>query len=579
MTTYYVGKQGSDSNNGQSPDASAAANKPWLTIGKALGSSGIASGDTVYIGTGTYREVVTVNMTSATAETKIIGDVANSQGFKDGSGVLIASGDVIWTAYLTTDTVAPSGTVLLNLNGRDFLTFQTIIMVGSGAAAPSIIGANTTNSVNITLRELTLLNSTVAQTIGYTGLADVASNWLIDRCLFLTFNNASISINLPTSTTADYDTNFVVQNCVFYQLGSNGVSVSASGANSFKAGGVDVWNCTLVTGSGNLLITNSSGLSTSIPCTAYDNMIIVGNGSTLNANTSGQIIGDFNRRFPSTTLTNVTAGVNDVAGNINAPLLEIGQAWLNGRSPRPFLMPMALSPLLGFGNQSGAPTVDFLNRARPSGGGSASTTAPDSGTATAGTGTTLVDALKSWTTNAFAGFVVKLTGGTGSGQQRIVQSNTGTTLTVDRAWSTTPDVTSTYTIDHPGRYAAVGYLERHDSMRVGSSLGADSGGYGEIVGPGDHDFVVAVDPVSTTISIGVKWDSNHGDTNKPQAKIINGNEVGVSDQTVTATGSAGSAYETLTFSAFTPTAVGIVTLRLISRAINGNGIVAWDTFS
>src|ERR1051325_3311383 len=99
MTTYYVSPSGSDSNNGLGPDASHASNKPWLTIGKALGASGIASGDIVYIAPGTYREVVTVNMTSATVETQVIGDPANAQGFKNGSGVLLAAGEIQWTCF------------------------------------------------------------------------------------------------------------------------------------------------------------------------------------------------------------------------------------------------------------------------------------------------------------------------------------------------------------------------------------------------------------------------------------------------------------------------------------------------
>lgn len=41
MTTYYVSPNGSDSNNGLGPDASHASNKPFLTIGKILGASGV----------------------------------------------------------------------------------------------------------------------------------------------------------------------------------------------------------------------------------------------------------------------------------------------------------------------------------------------------------------------------------------------------------------------------------------------------------------------------------------------------------------------------------------------------------
>ena len=72
MATYYISNWGSDSNNGLGPDPTHASNKPWLTIAKALGAAGIASGDTVYLCPGTYRELVTVNMTSATVETKVV---------------------------------------------------------------------------------------------------------------------------------------------------------------------------------------------------------------------------------------------------------------------------------------------------------------------------------------------------------------------------------------------------------------------------------------------------------------------------------------------------------------------------
>lgn len=80
-------------------------------------------------------------------------------------------------------------------------------------------------------------------------------------------------------------------------------------------------------------------------------------------------------------------------------------------------------------------------------------TALDSGTATAGAATTLTDASKAWTVNAYANKVVKITGGTGSGQVRTIASNTATVLTVDTAWATNPDATSTYEIVEDLHYA------------------------------------------------------------------------------------------------------------------------------
>lgn len=84
----------------------------------------------------------------------------------------------------------------------------------------------------------------------------------------------------------------------------------------------------------------------------------------------------------------------------------------------------------------------------------------DSGTATSGAATTLTDTGKSWTIDEWAGKVVKITGGTGSGQFRGIASNTATVLTVDTAWTTNPDVTSVYEILEDLHYAL------YDSTRL-----------------------------------------------------------------------------------------------------------------
>jgi hypothetical protein len=69
------------------------------------------------------------------------------------------------------------------------------------------------------------------------------------------------------------------------------------------------------------------------------------------------------------------------------------------------------------------------------------------GTATAGASTTLTNSAKSWTTNQWANYQIRITGGTGAGQIRTIASNTGTVITVGTAWATNPDATSTYSIE------------------------------------------------------------------------------------------------------------------------------------
>lgn len=68
------------------------------------------------------------------------------------------------------------------------------------------------------------------------------------------------------------------------------------------------------------------------------------------------------------------------------------------------------------------------------------------GTATSATATTLVNSGKTWTTNQWANYQVRIVSGTGAGQVRSITSNTGTTLTIP-TWTTTPDATSVYSIE------------------------------------------------------------------------------------------------------------------------------------
>lgn len=69
------------------------------------------------------------------------------------------------------------------------------------------------------------------------------------------------------------------------------------------------------------------------------------------------------------------------------------------------------------------------------------------GTATAGGASTIDNSAKAWATNQWANFQIRITAGTGAGQIRTISSNTGTSITVSAAWTTTPDATSVYSIE------------------------------------------------------------------------------------------------------------------------------------
>lgn len=70
----------------------------------------------------------------------------------------------------------------------------------------------------------------------------------------------------------------------------------------------------------------------------------------------------------------------------------------------------------------------------------------EKGTASAGAATTLTDASRSWEVDRWKFTIVQIVRGTGAGQFRYVTTNTSTQLTVNAAWTTTPDATSVYEI-------------------------------------------------------------------------------------------------------------------------------------
>jgi len=74
------------------------------------------------------------------------------------------------------------------------------------------------------------------------------------------------------------------------------------------------------------------------------------------------------------------------------------------------------------------------------------------GTATAGGATTLTNSAKTWGTNMWANYQVRIKSGTGVGQIRTIASNTGTVLTVSAAWAVNPDATSVYAIEGNSDY-------------------------------------------------------------------------------------------------------------------------------
>jgi hypothetical protein len=241
MATYYVRPDGNNANAGTGP----ATNQAWQTLTKALGATGIASGDTVYVAPGSYNESVTIGMTSATATTSVIGDPTASQF----TGV--AAGPVYWTVY-TALGASPTLTSII-ATSKNFLSFQNIYFDGGTVQFTTSTNTSFTNCqfingyngawiVDLTSPTSTALNATFTKCT-FTGRdflvrfqgQNVADSTSFVNCLAMGARLAFVGTNCQ----------YTVYNCTFFGIRAN-PAISLSGGNAtFKSNFVNnlFYNC------------------------------------------------------------------------------------------------------------------------------------------------------------------------------------------------------------------------------------------------------------------------------------------------------------------------------------------------
>jgi hypothetical protein len=561
MSTYYVSPYGSDSNAGTSASSSGA----WLTIAKGLGASGVAVGDTLYICPGTYYEQVTPNKAPASEGERItvIGDVNNVSGFTDGSGNKVPKGDVIWQARSAGKWTDSSSNPAITWTGKSYYTLRGFTIFSYESANAIRID---TSSSNIILEDCFVFARQTC--VCATPSVDVVLNVTLRRCSFVSVVGAPVYIEPGSAPSSQLDLNVLMDSCLVLSVnGSYAVRFLPRAGN--MAGGITISSCTCV-GAACIYLGTNTTLNPTYPVEVKGCLLIGGNAE--NAQANGQIKEVAANYIVCGSTARINLGAGDIDPNtiVNSTVSAVEYAFKLSLE----LLANTPQSLWYLGSPESA--LDLNNRIRPSTGGTlnASTT---SGTATSGTASTLTDSGKSWTVNAYTGQIVRITSGTGSGQWRFVASNTSTALTVVPDFATTPDNTSVYAVECAGSTGCVGCSEIHDQDRKEPTT-TDSGNGIVINGPGDTEFLIPVDNTSTTISVKARYDSTHAATNKPQAQLVENGEIGFTGETKTMT-SAADTWETLTFTAFTPSQKGVVKLRLISRSASGAGKAFFDTIS
>lgn len=345
MATYYVRTDGSDTNAGTGSGTGAA----WKTIGKALGSAGIASGDTVWIAPGRYREQVTVNMTNPTAETFVKGDPTASQF----SGV--TAGPIILTAYTTNDETNPTNPCLIT-NSRDYISVSDINFVGYNTGnGDACVRYGTNQNWKFTRCSF----ESYGQCIRMDNTFGEPLDCTFDRCLFRT-GEFTIRVYLAGSSTgSSYNTNLTVKSCVFINAGSYVYYQTRTAGTVQPVGTGLVFYNNLIVSPNGLYI--DYGTQTTNPGKAINNIFSCPS-TCIAAQATGQFTENYNRfALSPTPRSNVATGANSKSG---APGTDYGWNWNQQiKTTIPFF-PVDNGVLDGAGttDSGAAPTTDFYGQ-------------------------------------------------------------------------------------------------------------------------------------------------------------------------------------------------------------------------
>ena len=351
--TYYVRTGGNDSCDGTVPVLGTSGACAWKTVGHAISSH--SSGDTVYVGGGTYREAG-LNIAS---NMNLLGDPLG--GWTGDQGVVTVTG------YTTSDTSAPSSSTLLTVTGTTATTVSDLYLIGTGSSGSTTLNL-IYNPTGRTLRRV-IFSSNVNSLQGVFGQFSTGSlNILFDRCVFAG-GVPCIRFN-PLEESVDYSLGITIQNSMWMGTSADLLEVVSltNGANTGLGGGVLVYNSTfeqVVDANG----INVSAVSGTFPVTIYNSYfhLIKSGGDAMIANIAGQISEDYNFLDSNIPYVNVTQGPHSVINPNMSPRVDNGLALLFPavyRCQAMFSL-LAVSPMVGYGNHAGGPTVDITGKTRP----------------------------------------------------------------------------------------------------------------------------------------------------------------------------------------------------------------------
>ncbi len=346
MAIYYVRTDGSDSNAGTGP----ATNQAWQTITKAIGATGIAPGDTLYIAPGVYRGSFSAAFTNPTSEGQRI-TIAGNPTASQFSGV--TAGPVIITNW----TSSTSATGITFDVQKSFVTVQDIYFVGYRASGSPGFGVVTSFDGTYIINRRCGFYSIAANADNYSFFYNVTNGQrgpTIDDCVFIGI--CSVTQNVNTGTA--YNSQTIIRNSIFITA-NTGANTSQclridSGGTNAVFGGVNVTNCRFI-GSVGIRPVLSYRVSTSFPVVVQN--CIFDTQSGISSNNTGDFVESYNIFNCQTERTNVATGTGSLSRAFVSPDYSLSR--VSGWGNLPFWSNHFSSASQNAGINTNSDTADF----------------------------------------------------------------------------------------------------------------------------------------------------------------------------------------------------------------------------